>query len=400
MTTLDDYRWLVSPAAQPWLSRAALGLAGGETVLALASQLRGELTPTQAHLVLEQVELRERGREKFAAAGSMFFTRQGLEQATDELVAAYKASRFPAGGPVADLCCGIGGDLQALAARGPTVGIDRDPIAAIVAAANCRGLSGVKIEQTEVAQTTLANFAAWHIDPDRRPAGRRTTRVELHEPGPEIIAQLLAQCGNAAIKLAPAATFEEPWWHEAELEWIGRARQCRQLVVWFGNLAQQAGCHRATVLRGHLGQAPQLAASFVGEPNVETVLAPKIGRYLFVPDAAVRAAKLEGALAAEQQLQVVAHGVAYFTGDVLIDHGALTAFEVLDVHPYRPATLRAWLAARKLGRLEVKKRGVELDPEKVRRELHVAGDEAAVILLSRIAGQITAIVAKRVNTIP
>ena len=46
---------------------------------------------------------------------AQFFTPVGWEQATDELIAAYKASRFPADGPVADLCCGIGGDLLVLA---------------------------------------------------------------------------------------------------------------------------------------------------------------------------------------------------------------------------------------------------------------------------------------------
>ncbi len=70
----------------------------------------------------------------------MFFTARGLEQATDEIVAACTASRFPRGLPLAELCCGIGGDLLALAHRGPVVGVDRDPAAAILADANGRAV--------------------------------------------------------------------------------------------------------------------------------------------------------------------------------------------------------------------------------------------------------------------
>ena len=107
----------MSEAAKPWLS-----LTGEEPhqqpTVGMLSRLRRDLWPERSHLVVEQVELRARGREKFSRADQMFFTRQGLEQATDEQLAAYKASRFVVGEAVVDLCCGIGGDLISLGRRG------------------------------------------------------------------------------------------------------------------------------------------------------------------------------------------------------------------------------------------------------------------------------------------
>ena len=70
----------------------------------------------------------------------MFFTDRALQQATDELLADYKARRFPAQRAVIDLGCGIGGDLLAIAQRGPTLGVDNDPILALLAAANLQRL--------------------------------------------------------------------------------------------------------------------------------------------------------------------------------------------------------------------------------------------------------------------
>jgi len=102
-------------------------------------------------------------------------------------------------------------------------------------------------------------------------------------------------------------------------------------------------------------------------------------------------------LAAQHNLQAVTAGVAYLTADEPRSSPLLSAFEVLDVIPYRPKVLKTWLRARQIGRLEVKKRGVELDPEQVRRELHLPGDEAATLLLCRISGRITAILARRIS---
>src|SRR4051794_31796536 len=124
--TIDGYRWLVSEAGERGLAsvRGEIEAAGGPSV-ALTSRLRKDLSLERAHLVIEQIELRQRAREKFSLADRMYFTRKGLEQATDEQLAAYKASRFPPGQTISDLCCGLGGDLLALARHGRAQGIDR-----------------------------------------------------------------------------------------------------------------------------------------------------------------------------------------------------------------------------------------------------------------------------------
>ena len=109
---LADYEWLTGPQA----AEVLCDLAGGcEPLHAAATRLRRQFSPARVHLLLEQVELRRRAAVKFERAEEMFFTRLGLEQATDLWVAAYKARRFAGRSPVADLCCGIGGDLLALA---------------------------------------------------------------------------------------------------------------------------------------------------------------------------------------------------------------------------------------------------------------------------------------------
>jgi hypothetical protein len=410
---MDDFCWLTGPEAAKWLAdTAAESRQPGTSAVRLASRLRGQLSAERTRLVLEQVELRRRGGEKFARADSMFFTPVGLEQSTDEVVAAYKTGRLHQM-RVADLCCGIGGDALALAKRGPMIAIDRDPIASRFTEANLRAhglevakedatMRSVEVRIAEIAMESanalqLQNFGAWHIDPDRRPEGRRTTKVDWQEPGVEVLETLLAANSKAGIKLAPGAELPERWEQDAELEWISRGRQCRQLVAWFGDLAKSPGQRRATVLAGNPGETLRVATSWVGVP-IECPIAERIRDFIYEPDAAVLAAKLEGVLATRWDLQAIAAGCAYLTGKHAHSvPGDFSSFEVLETMPYDVKRLKAWLKQRDIGRLEVKKRGVPLDPAHVRRDLRNDGHESATIFLARVSGQVTAIVARRIS---
>ncbi len=412
--TLANGRWLTSSAAKRYFA-----LAGDAALSELqrSDRLRRELSPERARLVLEQVALRRRAREKFSAAERMFFAPVALEQATDEQVARYKAKRFAGGSLALDLCCGIGGDLLALAERGPALGVDREPIKALLAAANliaCLGCSAGGAEDSQVARpfarlvvcgdaTRLAMppEVAWHIDPDRRAGGARTSDARHYAPSLDELNVLLDASPHAAIKLAPAAVAPDDWATHGELEWISRGGECRQQVAWLGRLATEPGLRRATVVRGDAGDAH----SMVGRPDIPCEVAPALGRYLYEPDAAVLAAHLAGALAAECGLRAIDVGAAYFTSDVLCDqslghtggNALLASFEIEDVLPLDLRRVRQHLHARGIGRLEIKKRGVEHDPAAVRRQLALKGDGAAVLFLTRVAGRGLAIVAQRIT---
>jgi hypothetical protein len=395
-----DYHWLVSDRAEPYL--AAIDSEADR--LAAASFLRSKLTAGQAHLVLEQVALRWRARKKFAAADQMFFTQLGLEQATDEWTAAYKARRFADGQPAVDFCCGIGGDLLALATRGPVVGVDLDPVAALFARTNldrCRSAArapqspvcSATVEVVAAADYPLESGAAWHVDPDRRPAGRRTTRAELHDPPPEVIDGWRARAPSGAIKLAPAAEVPLHWSAEAELEWISFARECRQLVAWFGGLAREPGRRRASRVDRESGAV----CSVLGTAGVEPPVATKIGRYVFEPDPAVLAADLTGSLAEQSNLAAIAPGACYLTADVPVSNWLLAGFEVLEVIPLDMKRLKRLVRERGIGQLEVKQRGLAHDPQAVARQLRVPGEHSATLLLTRCGKSALAVLARRLT---
>jgi methylase of polypeptide subunit release factors len=138
---LDAFRWLLTPAGQRLLERAT---DAPTDLLAASSQLRREAAAEHVAAALTQAELRRRAEPKFGAdAAQMYFTPDGLEQATRAPVARHRAARLMAAQTTTaiDLGCGIGGDLIAIAAAGITVaGIDLDPLRVEVARANLEAL--------------------------------------------------------------------------------------------------------------------------------------------------------------------------------------------------------------------------------------------------------------------
>lgn len=397
VSDLADYAWLTGSEGAHWLAAVC---SSTEPIHCQLQRLRKVLSAKRGGLVVEQVELRRRAETKFGPrAAQMFFTEVAMQQATDLWIAEYKAARFSAGRPVHDYCCGIGGDLLALAGRGPVAGWDRAPEVVLLAEANLRAAGHPRTSQVSAAnveELSPGGAEGWHLDPDRRHGGRRSVRVEAHSPGLEVITRLRQASPHGALKLAPAAVVPAAWERDAELEWISWNRQCRQLVVWFDQMASAVGRRRATVVtKMEDPLAAPVTSSFVGDRACRAPQTDGHGPFLYDADPAVREAGLTGALAVDQQIAALGSEAGYLTGARRSTHALLTAFEVLDRLPLRVGPLGKHLRELGVGRLEIKKRGVETDPEQLRRQLKLQGDESRTLLLTRLGKREIAFLARR-----
>ncbi len=387
---LDTNCWLVSDEGAAWLDWLE---DQDPRSLATLNRLKQQLTPEQVKLLLAQHDLRARAVRKFPAARQMFFTDIGLQQATDLQIATYKAQRFPADQPLADLCCGIGGDLIALAQRGGVTAVDASQLHLLLAAANVAATGGHLLATVcqWAEESDLTRWAAWHIDPDRRVADRRATRLENFSPPLDTLSQMLHQNPNAALKLAPASTIPAHWAEQGQVEWISHLRECKQQVVWLGSLARRPGSRRATRIVGD-GQID----FFEGTARTSQVDSSTPGRYLFDPDPALVASGLLDTLAHEKNLARLSPKSQYLTATVAIAEPLLQTFEVLDVQPIDVKRLRRAVSDAGWGVLELKQRGVELKLEPLRQKLKPRGSgEGTIIFTPTVEGN-RAILCRRV----
>jgi hypothetical protein len=73
---------------------------------------------------------------------------------------------------------------------------------------------------------------------------------------------------------------------------------------------------------------------------------------------------------------------------------------VLEQVPYREKQLRAALRERGIGRLTIKKRGVSVVPEELRKRLSLRGDAESTLVLTRVAGRGTALLVEPLDEGP
>ena len=86
--------------------------------------------------------------------------------------------------------------------------------------------------------------------------------------------------------------------------------------------------------------------------------------------------------------------IAYVTSDESFRTPFARSYEVLAELPYREKALRAALRTRGIGRLTIKKRGVAVVPEELRKRLALVGDDDGTLVLTRVAGEGTALLVR------
>lgn len=342
--------------------------------------------------VLSQAKLRGRAGAKFGPfAASMLFTEDGLEQATRLSVAAQHAGRFQRANVawVADLGCGIGADAMAIASLGIEVtAVERDEVTAAIAAYNLAPWTNASVEHGEAEQHDLSGVGGVFLDPARRSGGKR-----LKDPGdwsPSLdFAFGLAERLPTGVKLAPGAD-RDLIPVDAEAQWVSVDRDVVELGVWFGALARD-GIRRSALVIGEHGAAELTAAA--DSPDAEP---GPLGEYVLEPDGAVIRARLIGDLARGIGARMLDPTIAYLTADAPASTPFAACFRVVAEFALDKRVLKRELAARGIGTVEIKKRGVDIDPAQLRTELAPKGDASATLILTRIGGKRRALLAERV----
>ena len=368
------------------------------TVDRVSRRLRAEgVDPGLIAAALTQQRLRLQGETKFGErAADMLFTRDGLQQATRPSVAALHAQRYVDAGcsRVADITCGIGAESLALARAGLEVtAVDLDPETAACAAHNLRDFPGATVLVEDGLTLNWEDFDGIFADPARRSARGRTFNPADYSPPLNRVLALRSQVPALGVKIAPGIGYEHlP--QEAQAQWVSVDGQVVEAGLWFGPLAASPG-RSALVIKD--GEIVEITASDNPRAPVVAMEAAPLGEFLYEPDGAViRSGGLE---VAAQLLGAapVSADIAYLSGPGLVLTPLAQAFEVVEAMPLKQ--LRGYVRDRRIGSLEILKRGVDVVPDQLRKSLKLRGTESATVILTRLLGRHSAIVVRRVSAV-
>lgn len=372
--------------------------------LSLQQRLRDAgFEPDLVAAAINQTRLRAKAVAKFGPfAQGMVLTSDGLEQATRLEVAARHAERFRAAGihTVHDLGCGIGADAMAMAGLDLRVrAIDADEVTAAIAAVNlrhwpdCTATQGLAEEFIPPAGEGARGVGAW-LDPARRTPGvadakgrtRRVFSLDAISPSWQRVQEVAKALPATGAKLSPAfphaalpAGAEAQW-----TSWDGEVLEC---VVWWGPLVRDAGRTAAVLGRGGTPALVTQAQADPEPPSLDSLA--DLGPWLYEPDRAVIRAGLVGALTAATGGAELDPGVGYVSAEVARDLPFARRYAVQEAMPFNVKALRAWLRDHGVDRLTVKKRGVAVDADQLRRQLRLParGRTEAVVVITRVRRQ-------------
>jgi len=415
-TRHDGDDWPMSQAAEllsPDGEQLLAWLTGHEVspdqALRLAEELRGRYPASLIAAALTQQSLRIAARAKFSRADAMLFTRAGLEQASSELTGAHGARRFQGFDLVADLCCGIGGNLTALAnVAGHVLAVDSDLPTLRLATRNvavygaadrvtavccdvrdlalgkgaARYVHGAPPESQPDASLSLPGAPPAHasvrhrfvqavfIDPARR-TGDRRLRAPDSRPALDWCFGMAERVGAVGIKSAPGLPHERvpAGW---ETEFVAVGRELKEALLWSPALATTD--RRATILPG--------GDTLVTDPGPPVHVAEP-DQFLLDPNPAVTRAGLVAELARHVGAWQIDPRIAFLATDREVSTPFARTLWVLESMPWHERQVARRLRELGIGSADIRRRGLAGDVRQIQHRLRLAGDKNATIVLTR-----------------
>ena len=166
---------------------------------------------------------------------------------------------------------------------------------------------------------------------------------------------------------------------EAEAQWVSVNGDLVELSLWFGALARP-GIKRAALLIDANGKHEITSDSTARQD------APlgDIEAFVYEPDNAVIRSHLLGQLAEQLGARIFSPEIAYLTSSQELHSPWLKGYRVLDNLTFDRKKLKAYLREKGIGTLEIKKRGSDIVPEQLRKELQPKGKGAATLIVTRV----------------
>jgi THUMP domain-like len=368
---LDDVAYLTSDEGSAALSVVeTLPLTDRVSEIGSLRKQFGDRTPA----LVETVLLRRRAATKLSGlpgSGDWLFTDEALQQASAAPVALHRAKRL-SGNVIHDVTCSIGTELAALSGSATrVVGSDIDPVRLAMARHNLG--SAADLCRAD-ALHPVTRDAVVLADPSRRGAGRRRFNPRDYQPALDQLFDVY-RGRELVVKCAPGIDFDAvtSLGFDGEIEVTSYRGSVREACLWSAGLAEPGVRRRASIL----DRGEQITDAEPDDCPVRSA-----GRWIVDPDGAVVRASLVRHYAARHGLWQLDPHIAYLSGDEL--PAAVRGFEVLQQLAFDERRLRQALRALDCGPLEILVRGVDVDPDALRRRLGLRGSQSLTVVITRV----------------
>lgn len=389
---LADVDFLTSTRGQQLMQELTHQTLSDHELLQLVPKLRKTYSADETSAAIEISRLRRQAVGKFGDdAEKMLFTQDALEQASDPLVRQFRAADWL--GQTADMCSSIGTDALSFAQAGwPTIGFDIDPVRVAMACWNAEVLdANCTFTVADVHDLTNVDATALYYDPARRDVhGRRLHDVEHYQPPLSLIKQWRPHYAHLAIKLSPAVNLSQLADYGGQIRFIAVENDLKESELRLSAHDEHEPQQTEAVLLCP-NQPPLRYPCTIHESPVKPEADPQ--QWLFEPNPAILRAGYVAHLAHDINASFLDESIAYLTtyDEPQTDWGR--AWKIQDWMPFNLKKLRAYLKARNIGRITVKKRGSPITPETLTTKLKLKGENSCTLILTQRQGSPIVIIA-------
>lgn len=381
--SLEELEFLQATDIKEYLSLA-------KDPLKLSTILSKKYNQTERHAILHYLEILPKIRKKFGIVGAdlrvcpydenfifpdFLCDRLAFEQATAKDISEYKAKLWKSGAKITDLCCGMGGDSFWLE-NCESCGVDISKERVFMFNENMERLGkNFRAVQKDALEVEGGDFFC--IDPARR---------EGLNPSYESILELSKKFSGGMLKLPPAFECEE---NNFDMMYLGNNNDCRETLMLCGSLANNF--IRATNL------IDEWKCEKDELKNIKLEV-KEIGKYILEPIPVLVRSHLFLSEARKYNLWQIDSTLAYLSSDSDFVPSGFTSYKIIAQSSL--SNVKSMLKKHDIGKITLKKRGVNIVPEDEIRRLAPKGSREAILFYTRILGQKRAILAEKISTLP
>jgi hypothetical protein len=177
-----------------------------------------------------------------------------------------------------------------------------------------------------------------------------------------------------------------------EAQWVSVDGDLVELGLWFGKLARE-NVSRSALLISSSGQH-EITSSEKESPNADLA---DIGEYVYEPDNSLIRSGLIADVAKPLGLTLISPEIAYLSSNEKISSPWLKGYKVIDNLVFDRKKLKAYVRDNNIGILEIKKRGSDISPEELRKQLAPKGEGAATLIVTRVGDAHRVLVAQPIG---
>ncbi len=370
--SLEALEFLQQESIQAVLSEYRKKYSGNDS-LGIASKLAERYTIEERHAILSYLEIVPKFQKKYATDELLLCDQLALEQSTSKNTSSYKANKCSGFKRIADFCCGLGGDSLFLPPEIHVTGVDLSPERIAMFSHNMRALHPkFEAKQADVMQIDL-DVDVVFLDPSRRSTENSSRNWNPEDLSPSIpeLHTLVERYPTMMIKMSPA-TPTDLFTFDCSFEFLGEGDECRELLILTGDLNNNNTTTAVNVLTGEAISCDTLEKQ-------KAPHSPQLCTYLYEPYKQVIRSGLIGTLAEQYSLSLIDPMIAYLTSDFLVSHPMLKSYLVLDTCPIGPKNVKKMLKKHDIGHLDIKKRGIRVDPAQEIKKLKAKGSKSGIL---------------------